>query len=105
MKIERVILLALMFGCAVYAVDVVRTRIGTGKPGAGQLQPGETATDTNAMNLYVGNSASQAVLVGSAEWTNLVSATGVTTNLSLWTGTTNAVLCITNGSIKGVTTP
>jgi hypothetical protein len=74
MRIERVIVVACLLAGAAWAVDAVRTRLGTGAPSAGQLQPGELATDTNAMNVYVGNTSSQAVLVGSAAWSNNVSA-------------------------------
>jgi len=121
MKIERVLIVALLLGGAVWAADVVRTRIGAGVPAAGQLQPGEMATDTNAMNVYVGNTSSQAVLVGSASWSNHVTASvtnglattgevaaavsGISTNLTLWDGSTNVVLAITNGLIKSVTVP
>lgn len=74
MRIERVIVVACLLSGAVWAVDAVRTRLGVGAPSAGQLQPGELATATNTLNLYVGNASSQAVLVGSAAWSNNVTA-------------------------------
>jgi hypothetical protein len=69
------------------------------------LTTGAVYFNTSNSTFWAGGSTSNPVKVGDAAWSNLVSATGVTTNLTLWDGSTNVVLCITNGSIKGVTTP
>jgi hypothetical protein len=69
------------------------------------LVTGAVYFQTDSNTFWVGGVSSNPVKVGDVAWSNLVSATGVTTNLTLWDGSTNVVLCITNGSIKGVTTP
>jgi hypothetical protein len=103
MQLNRILIVWLAL-CGIVCAEGLRNRFGIYTNGQ-TLATGRVAVSTNDNTFWVGNATSNAVKVGDAAWTNLVSATGVTTNLSLWTGTTNAVLCITNGSIKGVTTP
>ncbi len=103
MQLNRIIIVWLAL-CGLVCAEGLRNRFGIYTNGQ-TLATGRVAVSTNDNTFYVGNATSNAVKVGDAAWSNLVSATGLTTNLSLWTGTTNVVLCITNGSIKGVTTP
>jgi hypothetical protein len=103
MQLNRIIIVWLAL-CGIVCAEGLRNRFGIYTNGQ-TLATGRVAVSTNDNTFWVGNVNSQAVKVGDVAWSNLVSATGVTTNLSLWTGTTNVVLCITNGSIKGVTAP
>jgi hypothetical protein len=62
--------------------------------------------NTSNSTFWVGGISSNPVKVGDASWTNLISATGVTTNIGFLNLATNdSTLYITNGSIKGVSTP
>jgi hypothetical protein len=119
MRINRVILAACLIAATAWAVDVVQTRIGTGQPSSGQLQPGEMGTDTNAMDLYIGDSASNAVRVGRsgvASTSDINTAVagylptntvfGITTNLSVLDLSTNSLtLFFTNGTLQGISSP
>jgi hypothetical protein len=70
------------------------------------LLPGAVYYNTSNSTFWVGGVSSNPVKVGDAAWSNLVSATGVTTNIGFLNLATNAsTLYITNGSIKGVSTP
>lgn len=64
------ILLFIVAGVAL--ATTIQLKIGSGVPPS--LIPGEFATDTNSMSVYVGNPASNAVLVASASWSNNVTA-------------------------------
>ena len=103
MQLNRIIIVWLAL-CGIVCAEGLRNRFGIYTNGQ-TLATGRVAVSTNDNTFWVGNVNSQAVKVGDVAWSNLVSATGVTTNLTLWDGSTNVVLCITNGSIKGVTTP
>ena len=46
MRSGRIIVIGCLLVGGVWAVDLIRTRLGTGAPSAGQLAPGETATDS-----------------------------------------------------------
>jgi len=103
MQLNRIIIVWMAL-CGIVYAEGLRNRFGIYTNGQ-TLATGRVAVSTNDNTFYVGNATSNAVKVGDAAWSNLVSATGVTTNLTLWDGSTNVVLCITNGAIKGVTTP
>jgi hypothetical protein len=103
MQLNRIIIVWLAL-CGIVCAEGLRNRFGIYTNGQ-TLATGRVAVSTNDNTFYVGDATSNAVKVGDAAWSNLVSATGVTTNLTLWDGSTNVVLCITNGSIKGVTAP
>ena len=103
MQLNRIIIVWLAL-CGIVCAEGLRNRFGIYTNGQ-TLATGRVAVSTNDNTFWVGNATSNAVKVGDVAWSNLVSATGVTTNLTLWDGSTNVVLCITNGSIKGVTTP
>lgn len=55
--------LVFLFASAALAATI-KLKIGTGKPSL--LAPGEFATDTNTMSVYVGNRTSNAVMVANA---------------------------------------
>jgi hypothetical protein len=108
MQLNRIIIIWLAL-CGIVCAEGLRNRFGIYTNGQ-TLATGRVAVSTNPpVKFFVGNVSSQAVLVGSAEMAttgDVAAATGgVTTNLTLWDGSTNLVLCITNGLIKGVTTP
>jgi hypothetical protein len=70
------------------------------------LLPGAVYYNTSNSTLWVGGVSSNPVKVGDAAWTNLVSASGLTTNIGFLDLSTNAcTLYVTNGSVKGVSTP
>jgi hypothetical protein len=70
------------------------------------LQTGAVYFNTSNSTFWAGGSTSNPVKVGDAAWSNLVSATGISTNLGFLDLSTNAcTLYVTNGLIKGVTTP
>jgi hypothetical protein len=70
------------------------------------LQTGAVYFNTSNSTFWAGGSTSNPVKVGDAAWSNLVSATGISTNLGFLDLSTNAcTLYVTNGLIKGVTSP
>ena len=70
------------------------------------LVSGQIYFNTSNSTLWAGGSTSNPVKVGDAAWSNLVSATGISTNLGFLDLSTNAcTLYVTNGLIKGVTSP
>ena len=68
------------------------------------LVSGQLYFNTSNSTLWAGGSTSNPVKVGDAAWSNLVSATGISTNLGFLDLSTNAcTLYVTNGLLKGVT--
>lgn len=103
-----------------------QVRRGSGAPTNSAIVAGEFGFDPSAQRLYIGTDGTQSVCIGVAEpastgyvgtaisalaSTNYVydtvtnAVSGVTTNLTLWDGSTNVVLAITNGLIKAISTP
>jgi hypothetical protein len=107
MHLNRIIIVWLAL-CGVVCAEGLRNRFGVYTNGQ-TLATGRVAVSTNDNAFYIGNSTSNAVKVGAAGVAttgDVVAATGgVTTNLTLWDGSTNVVLCITNGLVKSVSTP
>jgi hypothetical protein len=120
MQLTRTIIVWLAL-CGIVCAEGLRNRFGIYTNGQ-TLATGRVAVGTNDNTFYVGNSTSNAVKVGDAAWSNSVTASvtnglattgfvnsavsGLTTNLGFLDLSTNAcTLYVTNGLIKGVTTP
>jgi len=73
------------------------------------LLPGAVYFNTSNETYYAGGASSNPVPVGAVGFATTgdiaAAVSGITTNLTIWDGATNAVLVISNGLIKAVTGP
>ena len=120
MQLARIVLVTLLLAGIVRA-EGLRNIVGIYTNGQ-SLATGRVAVGTNDSTFYVGNATSNAVKVGDAAWSNNVTASvtnglastnyvdaavsGVTSNIGFLDLSTNAAtLYVTNGLIKGVSSP